>query len=123
MYYRLRLRDGSDDPYSSGILIGLDQKRSTLARDQVQIEVTEHWRSPGGVEYPAKWRLSAPTAGLDLLITPLIPNQELALTVGYWEGAVQLRGTIAGRSVGGNGYVELTGYAHQRGSQAHARGQ
>jgi predicted secreted hydrolase len=123
MYYRLRLRDGSDDPYSSGIVVGPDQQRSALTRDDVQIEVTEHWRSPAGTEYPSKWRLRVPKAGLDLLITPLIPNQELTLTVAYWEGAVQMRGTIAGRPVAGNGYVELTGYGNQNGSAAHARGQ
>jgi predicted secreted hydrolase len=123
MYYRLRLRDGSDDPYSSGIVVGPDQQRSALTRADVQIEVTEHWRSPAGTEYPSKWRLRAPKVGLDLLITPLIPNQELALTVAYWEGAVQLRGTIAGRPVAGNGYVELTGYGNQNGSAAHAHGQ
>ncbi|MDZ4720858.1 MAG: lipocalin-like domain-containing protein [Roseiflexaceae bacterium] len=123
MYYRLRLRDGSDDPYSKGVLIGQDQQLIALARDEVQIEVSEHWRSPAGTEYPSKWRLRASKVGLDLLITPLIPNQELALTVGYWEGAVQLSGTVAGRSVSGNGYVELTGYSTQGSSEAHARGQ
>ena len=29
----------------------------------------------------------------------------------YWEGAVRLEGTSGGAAVGGNGYVELTGYA------------
>ena len=29
----------------------------------------------------------------------------------YWEGAVRLSGTRAGRAVSGHGYVELTGYA------------
>ena len=29
----------------------------------------------------------------------------------YWEGAVEVRGTSAGRPVTGRGYVELTGYA------------
>jgi predicted secreted hydrolase len=30
----------------------------------------------------------------------------------YWEGAVKTVGEHAGNGVSGNGYVELTGYAH-----------
>ena len=29
----------------------------------------------------------------------------------YWEGAVDVTGTRDGASIGGRGYVELTGYA------------
>lgn len=123
MYYRLRLRDGSDDPYSKGILVGPDHQLTALARDDVQIDIVERWQSPQGAEYPAKWRLRAPAAGIDLTITPLIPNQELALTVTYWEGAVQVSGSVAGKAVSGNGYVELTGYQNQSAGEVHARGQ
>ena len=38
--------------------------------------------------------------------------QELDVAFRYWEGAVVVSGTGQdGRSVGGHGYVELTGYA------------
>jgi len=32
--------------------------------------------------------------------------------VAYWEGAVAISGTAAGKPVAGEGYVELTGYAN-----------
>jgi len=50
-------------------------------------------------------------AHLDLLVRPVLKNQELNFAVRYWEGAVDVAGTDAGRPVEGRGYVELTGYA------------
>ncbi len=42
-------------------------------------------------------------------------DQELVTTestrVNYWEGAVEVTGTKAGRPVQGRGYLEMTGYA------------
>ena len=48
--------------------------------------------------------------GLSLDIKPYLANQELNLSVRYWEGAVQVKGTSFGQPVSGDGYVELTGY-------------
>jgi predicted secreted hydrolase len=50
-------------------------------------------------------------ARLELVVTPLLSDQELDLAVRYWEGAVSLAGTAEGRPLGGVGYVELVGYA------------
>ena len=110
MYYRLRMRDGSDDPYSKGILVAPDGSTTLIGRDSLQLDITNTWMSPSGTVYPAGWRIRLPTAAIDLTVTPLIPNQELPLTVTYWEGAVQIVGSIGGKPVAGSGYVELTGY-------------
>jgi predicted secreted hydrolase len=67
--------------------------------------------------------LRDPTHGLDLTINPRIPNQELALTVPYWEGAVAITGSLGGRSVSGSGYVELTGYTDHGNTAVRARGE
>lgn len=106
MYYRLRLRDGGDDAYSSGTLIGENGQTSRIKREDVQLEVLESWQSADGTKYPARWRLRIPSHSLDLEVQAAMPNQELPVSIRYWEGAVDLRGTSAGR-----GYVELTGYA------------
>jgi predicted secreted hydrolase len=47
-------------------------------------------------------------------VTPRVADQELDLAVRYWEGAVRVEGTADGRPVGGEGYVELVGYAARR---------
>jgi predicted secreted hydrolase len=55
--------------------------------------------------------LHVPRDSLRLEITPLLEDQELDLSVRYWEGAVDVRGRHGRTNVRGVGYVELTGYA------------
>jgi predicted secreted hydrolase len=112
-YARIRNADGSDG-LALGALFAADGSKLDLASSEIALEVLETWRSPRtGVEYPAGWRLRAPSAGLDVRITPWLADQELPLAVLYWEGAVKVEGTADGRPIDGNGYVELTGYGEQ----------
>ena len=55
--------------------------------------------------------MKIPKDDIELEIEPLINNQELNLFVRYWEGAVKINGLYQDKTVTGNGYVELTGYA------------
>jgi predicted secreted hydrolase len=111
MYYRMRHGDGSADPASRGTLVGPDGSTRPIDRSGVTLSAEETWRSPRtGVRYPARWRLEIPDEGLALEIVPRLPDQELAVSVRYWEGAVTVSGTSRGRGIGGEGYVELTGY-------------
>lgn len=112
MFYRLRRKDGSTDPHSAGTLIGPDGEVMRLHADDVQMQVLGHWRSDDGVEYPARWRVRVPKADLDLEVTPVLADQELKLSVRYWEGAVDVRGSHAERQITGRGYVELAGYGN-----------
>ena len=41
---------------------------------------------------------------------PRLADQELMVGPRYWEGAVGVAGTAAGRLIAGQGYVELVGY-------------
>ena len=75
MFYRLRRRDGSTDPWSAGSVVDQDETVHRLSRADVRIEVLDRWRSPSGVRYPARWRLSVPEEGLDLEITPISPTR------------------------------------------------
>lgn len=111
MLYRLRRGDGSADPASSGTVIGPAGNTRRLGLDGFAIESTGLWESPRSkARYPARWRLRVPSEQLDLTVTPLLADQELDVSFRYWEGAVEIEGTRAGRPVGGKGYVELTGY-------------
>jgi len=116
MVYRLRRKDGSVDPYSAGVVVDADGRVRHLAARDVLLEVLDTWTSPTtGVRYPSRWRLRVPVAGLDLVVTPWLPQQELDVTFRYWEGAVDVRRAVGGDIVG-RGYVELTGY----GASTHA---
>ncbi|MGZ3460093.1 MAG: lipocalin-like domain-containing protein, partial [Archangium sp.] len=111
MYYQLRRRDGTADPFSAGTLIPARGEPVRLSREDVRVEVLDTWRSPhSGSTYPARWRLAVPSHGLTLDLTPALADQELPVSVRYWEGSVRLSGTHAGQPVQGRGYVELTGY-------------
>lgn len=110
MLYNLRRTDGSRDSHSAGTVIGNDGAATHLTAADFDIRVDDHWRSPGGVQYPSTWTVVVPGLNLELEVLPAMANQELVTTVRYWEGAVSVSGQSAGSSVTGRGYVELTGY-------------
>ncbi|MBS1212480.1 MAG: hydrolase [Proteobacteria bacterium] len=110
MFIRIRRRDGTEEPASSGSLIRADGSMSPLARDDVSIEVLATWDSPAGASYPARWRLTLRKSGRTLEIRPVLADQELRQEARYWEGAVDVFEVGTG-SPAGRGYVELTGYA------------
>ncbi len=109
MFYSLRQRDGRQDAASAGTWIGPDGAVRYLASADVRIEVLDHWDSPRGGRYPARWRVVIPQLMLDAEVRPLLADQELQTNPRYWEGAVAITGQRAGK-----GYVELVGYADER---------
>jgi len=116
MYFQLRERDPTHSPYTDGLLVAPDGTTRPLATSEVLLEVLDTWKSPvDGAVYPSKWRLRIPGEALDLTVVPYLADQELDVSVRYWEGAVRLEGTAAGRPIQGNGYVEMTGYGDNAG--------
>ncbi|MGB5720696.1 MAG: lipocalin-like domain-containing protein [Woeseiaceae bacterium] len=111
MFYQLRKTDGSQDANSAGTWVDPQGQTTHLARDDVQVEVTDSWDSPQGGTYPSGWRIRVPSRNLVLDVTPVMADQELFTTVRYWEGAVDIIGQRDGVPIEGRGYVELTGYA------------
>lgn len=111
MFFQLRRTDGTIDRFSSGTLIRPNAETRLLRSDEVQIAVKSQWTSPRSQGYyPSEWQVRIPAENLELNITPYLADQELPLSVVYWEGAVQVHGQVGGHDVDGHGYVELTGY-------------
>ncbi|MDQ2662847.1 MAG: carotenoid 1,2-hydratase [Candidatus Eremiobacteraeota bacterium] len=112
MLYRLRKRDGSTVPQSSGSLIEKNGAVQYIARDAFSIRSDATWTSPHtGARYPAAWEVRARGVP-ELRLKPAVSDQELVSAAGgvtYWEGSVLVRSTSG--KVLGLGYVELTGYA------------
>ncbi|MDZ7828784.1 MAG: lipocalin-like domain-containing protein [Halofilum sp. (in: g-proteobacteria)] len=108
MYYRLRRTDGSVDPHSAGSVTAPDGAKQPLAHADVDVEVLDRWTSPSGTTYPSRWRLRVAGMERPLEVVPARADQELAVSVRYWEGAVDV--LRDGKPVG-RGYVELAGYA------------
>jgi predicted secreted hydrolase len=112
MFYQFRNRDGTIDPISSGVLVQPDGRALTLKRDDVRIEVLETWRSPSSqAEYPVRWRITILSQAISLEVDARIKDQQMNVSVVYWEGAVSIKGQASGAPLSGVGYVELTGYS------------
>lgn len=110
MYYRLRRRDGSVDPHSDGSVVGPGGGVTRLGRRGFRAEVLDRWTSPAGTTYPSRWRVAIDGIDGPLTVVPVRRDQELDVSVRYWEGAVDV--LRDGEPVG-RGYVELAGYADE----------
>jgi predicted secreted hydrolase len=113
MLYRLRLKSGAADPYSSGTYVDAKGEGHYLA--DFSLQPGSVWRSAAtGASYPLRWSISVPGIGLHLEEHTRLDNQELAskngFTPSYWEGAVEYTGTMEQKPVKGLGYLEMTGY-------------
>ena len=111
----VREADGSY-PLIYGTIVDANGAVRHLVRDAFEVEVTDRWRSAAtGADYPAGWTVRIPGDALSITLRPTVAAQELdtRATTGvlYWEGSQVVSADRAGRPFGGQGYVELTGYA------------
>jgi predicted secreted hydrolase len=106
MFYRMRDQQGRAQRFSSGVLIKPDGGVTSLSPEKVELRPARFWTSDRGNRYPVAWRMKVPDHELDLLIEAAFDDQEMPLTVTYWEGAVDISG-----SQRGVGYLELSGYS------------
>lgn len=115
MLYRLRHKDGSIDPYSSGSYVDAHGNSRFLSlQDFVMTPGGDRWISPvTGAAYPLRWHVSIPTLDLTFDVTSPLPSQEMTGKFGpaYWEGAIDVDGVRGKATVRGVGYLEMTGYA------------
>jgi predicted secreted hydrolase len=111
MLYGLRQKDGTLSDYSGGSLVATDGSTMHLRRADIDLVATRYWTSARTrVRYPVSWRIAIPAAALTLSVEPRIPDQEIDLSVRYWEGAVRASGQGRDGPLAGQGYLELAGY-------------
>jgi predicted secreted hydrolase len=115
MLYRMRHKDGTIDPYSSGSYVDASGKSQHLsAGDFAMTPVAETWTSVATkATYPVHWHVSIPRLKMELDVTTPLNSQELASKFGtsYWEGAIDVVGNNDQSPLRGVGYLEMTGYA------------
>ncbi len=126
-WFALNLGDGTDVtlsmvraadgtyPLVYGTLVHPDGTTEHLADGTFAVAVAAHWTSPAtDTTYPAGWRITIPGTGLTVDLRPTVAAQELdtrrTTGVVYWEGSQVVTATRNGGSIGGQAYVELTGY-------------
>lgn len=127
-WFAVNLADGTDVtlslvrdatgayPLAYGTLVRPDGTVAHLSEDAFEVEETARWVSPSTrTDYPAGWRITIPGETLVIDLEPTVAAQELdtRATTGvvYWEGSQVVTATRDGSPVGGEAYVELTGYA------------
>ncbi len=129
-WFAIHLDDGeslmvSEVRGADGAVIATDGTLMSAAGDQqileegsesIVIEVLDHWISPHtGGNYPSGWRISVKENGLDMLLEPVIDDQEIPAApfgnqaAAYWEGRVDVFASESGAMIG-KGFVELSGY-------------
>ncbi len=116
MFYRLRdrngngNRNGATDPHSAGSLRAPAGGITPLQASDVVLTPKRWWRSPGGARYPVAWEMAVNPLGKRWIVEAVVDDQELALSVAYWEGMVEVREAGKVGKVVGRGYLEMTGY-------------
>jgi predicted secreted hydrolase len=120
-WFSLQLEDGTDmmcceygDGTTKDCLVDIISKTNTDLhfRSLVLKPGKRTWKSKDTMtEYPLSWDIEVPEYGARLHVETLLPNQELIfMAINYWEGPIDISGTIGGRAVKGTGFMELVGY-------------
>lgn len=86
--------------------------RDGISRHTVNRKFTRtgYWKDPVSGHYMSMgWRLEVPEWELDLTLAPSFLDQmvQIPLNGDFWEGSIQVFGTIAGKNVTGNSFGEL----------------
>ncbi len=108
MLYQLRNSDGGVDSHSHAVELDVNGGKNIIPLEGWQVETETWWQSNSGARYPVAGRINLSELGETIVYKPLLENQELDLTVRYWEGAIELF-SPEGKKLG-RGYMELTGY-------------
>src|SRR5579871_3168425 len=117
MLYRMRHKDGSVDPFSSGTYVDPSGHSTFLSNREFSMTPAGETYTSGatGAVYPVGWRVAIPALAMDLRITTPLPSQEMTSSrepgLSYWEGAIDISGARSGAAIRGVGYLEMTGYA------------
>ena len=111
MYYQIRNVDPDLAPQTTGSLVTPNGQKRDLDQGEVRLEVLEYWASPHtGARYPVQWTLAIPSEELEMDVTTVFDDQEMTVSVQYYEGALQVSGKFRDEAIDGNGYIEMTGY-------------
>ena len=114
MYYQIRNADPELAPQTTGSLIAPNGQKRDLGQGEVQLEVLEYWTSPHtGARYPLQWTLGIPSEELKVDVATVFDDQEMTVSVQYYEGALHVSGKFRDEAIDGNGYIEMTGYEQE----------
>ncbi|MCB0572154.1 MAG: T9SS type A sorting domain-containing protein [Phaeodactylibacter sp.] len=85
----------------------IDDSTNVASSDFELQRLAYAWMPDNSVCYARQWRLTAAAPEIDLLLTTLHSDQEVALPFRFYEGAIDIEGTVGGQPVSGQGFAEL----------------
>ncbi|UCE77375.1 MAG: lipocalin family protein, partial [Gammaproteobacteria bacterium] len=100
--------DATTDPHSSGSLSDSRGLQRRLQPADVSLTPLAHWNA-GDRRYPIEWRMQLQGEAHPWRVRALLEDQEMRLSVRYWEGAVEVIDDVTGDRLG-HGYLEMAGY-------------
>jgi len=118
MTYKVFNRN-NDETVSSVACIDENSKTLHFDDKDMKLNALEYWKSPHSKKkYPIKWQLIIPSKNYNMVITPLLKDQELQLkfyniaNLFYWEGMCKVEADINGEKINGRAYLEM--YNHKK---------
>jgi len=118
MLYVINKANHEIDTNSSGTIVFPDGTSKHISQSDFKIKTNRNWKSPHtNGTYPLDWTIKIPSEKLEITLIPTLDDQELrtgkSTGVSYWEGATSVKGVVDNKSVTGQAYVEMTGYAEK----------
>lgn len=113
MLFRLRDSLGESD-FSKGTIVLPNGNSVKLESSDFDLKVIESNKLSSGISYPSKWNIKIPKYDIELICDVRVPDQEMKLSVKYYEGSITVKGRKKDRVINGSGYVELTGYENKK---------
>ena len=115
MLYRIRASEGQGPDFLAGTYVDPAGRSRHLEGADIAFQAGKTWTSEEtGAPYPIEWTIEISSLAMNLKCRTPLASQEIVTERGigpnYWEGAVDYRGSAAGRPVAGVGYLEMTGY-------------
>lgn len=116
MLYQIRGPQGRPDARSSGTWVRADGATEKLSVREFDLTPDAPWTSAAtGARYPQEWRVRIPKLDAELIVKATFPNQEMdtraSTGIAYWEGSIDVSGSMRGQPATGRGYLEMTGYS------------
>lgn len=106
------LYEGDESRGHHAVVIDAQGERHTY--DHFELLGEEVWTSTRTfADYPLRWTLRIPEAGIELRAEAAFAAQEFITFISksaFWEGRVRVEGTMEGRAVRGNGFVERANF-------------
>ncbi len=95
--------------------IVIEADGASAAYSDFEMVAVESWSSTQTFfDHPVRWRARIPAAGVELDVRAVFADQEFITLVSkpsFWEGRVEVTGSVNGAPVQGIGFVERSGFA------------